>query len=216
MNAQGFDVSHYQQSVDWQRAYDSGMRLVGIKSTQGNTFVDPKFSDHRAGSRTVPFILRFFYHFAVPGIDPAAQADHMLDVCGSLLQSENLCLDFEARDKDTQRPTLDVNFATAFFSRLLGNASQIKKPFLYVSTEYWGELGNPLWPLASDVDLILKRYAPTPGAPPAPWSTHTIWQKSQTGTVPGIVGKVDLDEFNGDEDALTAYVASGASSPSQP
>jgi lysozyme len=215
MNAQGFDCSHFQSSVDWQQAYDSGMRLVGIKSTQGVSFVDPKFSDHRAGSRTVPFLLRFFYHFAVPGIDPAAQADHMLDVCGPLLSSERLCLDFEARDPVTNRPALTVDFATAFFTRLMGNASQLRKPFLYGSAEYWAELGNPPWPLASDVDLILKRYAPGPGAPPPPWTKYTIWQKSETGTVAGISGNVDLDEFAGSEDDLTAYAALAAPTPAQ-
>jgi len=210
MNAQGFDVSHFQTSVDWQQAYDAGMRLVGIKSSQGISFVDPKFGDHRAGARTVPFLLRFFYHYGSPGLDPSAQADHMLDVCGTLLQSERLCLDFEARDPNTQRPALTVDFATEFFAQLMGDASQLKKPFLYVSEEYWSELGNPPWPLASDVDLVLKRYAPGPGAPPPPWGKYSIWQKSETGTVAGVAGKVDLDEFNGDEAALAAYVAASA------
>jgi hypothetical protein len=95
----------------------------------------------------------------------------------------------------------------------MGNASQLRKPFLYGSAEYWAELGNPPWPLASDVDLILKRYAPGAGAPPPPWTKYTIWQKSETGTVSGISGKVDLDEFDGTEDDLTAYVAASATSP---
>jgi len=207
MNAQGLDVSHFNVVNSWQETYDSGMRLVGIKATQGATFVDPKLSDHRAGARSMPFLLRFFYHYGSPGVDPAAQADHMLDVCGALLQNERLCLDFEARDPVTQRPALNVAFATAFFSRLMGNASQLQRPFLYGSEEYWAELGNPPWPLASDVDLVLKRYAPGPGAPPPPWTKYTIWQKSEKGTVPGITGAVDLDEFNGSEDDLQAYVS---------
>jgi GH25 family lysozyme M1 (1,4-beta-N-acetylmuramidase) len=212
VNAQGFDASHFQPTVDWQQAYGSGMRFVGLKATQGTTYVDPKFSDHRAGCKTAPYLLRFYYHFAVPG-SAAAQADHLLDVTGSLLPSERLCLDFEARDVVTNRPTLGVDFLNIFFPRLLGYASQMRKPFIYCSAEYWAELGNPAWSLASDVDLILKRYAPGPGAPPPPWSAYTIWQKSEKGTVAGISGPVDLDEFVGDEAALTAYAAAASPAP---
>jgi hypothetical protein len=32
-----------------------------------------------------------------------------------------------------------------------------------------------------------------------------MWQWSSTGTVPGIVGTVDLDWFNGDRNDLLAY-----------
>jgi lysozyme len=32
---------------------------------------------------------------------------------------------------------------------------------------------------------------------PAQWSTWTFWQFSETGTVPGINSKVDMDRFNG-------------------
>lgn len=41
----GFDVSHYQSSVDFDAAYnDGGLRFVYIKATEGTTYKDPMFS----------------------------------------------------------------------------------------------------------------------------------------------------------------------------
>jgi len=39
---------------------------------------------------------------------------------------------------------------------------------------------------------------------PAGWQDWTFWQFSETGTVPGIAGSVDLDRFNGTLEQLRA------------
>ena len=60
----GFDISHYQSSVDFDAAYnDGGLRFVYIKATEGLTYRDPLFSDHYTGATDAGFI-RGGYHFA--------------------------------------------------------------------------------------------------------------------------------------------------------
>lgn len=60
----GFDISHYQSSVDFDAAYnDGGLRFVYIKATEGLTYQDPAFSDHYEGATNANFI-RGGYHFA--------------------------------------------------------------------------------------------------------------------------------------------------------
>lgn len=39
---EGFDISHYQSSVDFAGAYAAGLRFVLIKATEGTTYTDPK------------------------------------------------------------------------------------------------------------------------------------------------------------------------------
>ena len=41
----GFDISHYQNSVDFAGAYKDGLRFVIIKATEGTTYIDPKVGD---------------------------------------------------------------------------------------------------------------------------------------------------------------------------
>jgi GH25 family lysozyme M1 (1,4-beta-N-acetylmuramidase) len=60
----GFDISHYQSSVDFNAAYgDGGLRFVYIKATEGTTYKDPSFSSHYTGATNAGFI-RGGYHFA--------------------------------------------------------------------------------------------------------------------------------------------------------
>jgi lysozyme len=56
-----------------------------------------------------------------------------------------------------------------------------------------------------DYFLWIADYGPR-AAPrlPAGRTTYEIWQFSQTGSVPGIAGRVDLDRFGGSLDDLNA------------
>src|SRR5262249_20502867 len=42
----GIDVSHHQGIVDWQAIAASGIRFAYAKATEGQTFVDPAFSEN--------------------------------------------------------------------------------------------------------------------------------------------------------------------------
>ena len=137
--ARGIDVSHWQNIGDWNHIYDSGVRFVGIKATNGMA-TDPKFLMNCTGARTVPFMLRIYYHYLMPG-DAAAQARHLLDVTGTLRDNERLCVDLEHRDAAGK---LDVTLdqVETFMAALPTD----RRPLLYTSTGIWGELGNPVWP----------------------------------------------------------------------
>ncbi|KAI0441802.1 glycoside hydrolase superfamily [Xylaria telfairii] len=60
---QGFDISHYQSSVNFASAYSAGARFVIIKATEGTTYIDPSFSSHYTGA-TNAGLIRGGYHFA--------------------------------------------------------------------------------------------------------------------------------------------------------
>lgn len=71
----GFDISHYQESVDFDAAYnDGGLRFVYIKATEGLDYLDPLFSDHYTGATDAGFI-RGGYHFAHGDESATDQAD---------------------------------------------------------------------------------------------------------------------------------------------
>ncbi|MBL4660370.1 MAG: hypothetical protein JKY19_08435, partial [Alcanivoracaceae bacterium] len=41
---------------------------------------------------------------------------------------------------------------------------------------------------------------------PVGWKSWTFWQWSQSGTVDGITGAVDMDRFNGDRESFSALL----------
>ena len=73
-------------------------------------------------------------------------------------------------------------------------------PFIYTNAFFWnssvsasGASQYPLWVAHWDVAC--------PNTP-ALWSDWSLWQSSASGTVPGIVGLVDRDVFNGSSTEL--------------
>jgi lysozyme len=69
--------------------------------------------------------------------------------------------------------------------------------------------------LATNTDLWLAQYTTgTPSWPSATYPQWTLWQYSESGEVDGITGsKVDLDRFNGDDDALLRWISPAAPQP---
>lgn len=77
-SVQGFDISHYQGTVNFAGAYNSGARFVIIKATEGTSYTDPGFSDHYNGA-TNAGLIRGGYHFAHPDESSgASQANFFL------------------------------------------------------------------------------------------------------------------------------------------
>jgi len=71
----GFDVSHWQGTVNFAGAYSSGARFVVIKATEGSTYKDPNFSANYIGA-TNAGLIRGGYHFARPdGASGATQGE---------------------------------------------------------------------------------------------------------------------------------------------
>ncbi|KAL6849852.1 hypothetical protein ACO1O0_009397 [Amphichorda felina] len=72
----GFDISGWQSSTDFAKAYAAGDRFVYIKATEGTTYKSPMFSSQYTGATNAGFI-RGAYHFAQPASSSgAAQATY--------------------------------------------------------------------------------------------------------------------------------------------
>ena len=74
----GFDVSHYQGTVDMASQKSKGARFVIIKATEGTTYTDASFSANYDAA-TKAGLIRGAYHFAHPDSGSgAAQANYFL------------------------------------------------------------------------------------------------------------------------------------------
>jgi lysozyme len=180
----GIDVSHFQGEVDWRAVAAAGVRFAFIKATEGLADIDPRFAQNWQQSRAAG-LLRGAYHFLHPNLDAGQQAAHFLSVV--------------TLDDDALPPALDVEVTggvdpaalTACIEAWLGSVEAVLrcKPVVYTDPSFWrqnvgADLGAyPLW---------LACYATTPDIP-ATWPGWTFWQHSDSGSVEGIAGPVDLD-----------------------
>ena len=197
----GIDVSAYQgAAIDWQSVADDGKDFAIAKVSEGTTFADSAFANNWSGMGSVGMV-RGAYHFFHPSDDPQKQADHMMDLIDAQggLQPGDLppVLDVEVTDSLS---------ASKIVSALNATISAIEDrtgltPIVYTSPYFWHDtLGDP----STDAILWVAMWTSKCPQIPTAFADWTFWQNSSTGTVPSISGAVDLDEFNGDIDALYA------------
>ncbi|KAK4168491.1 glycoside hydrolase family 25 protein [Cladorrhinum sp. PSN259] len=194
---QGFDISHYQSSVNYQAAYNSGARFVIIKATEGTSYIDPQFSTHYTGA-TNAGLIRGGYHFAHPDSSTgAAQADYFL-AHGGGWSGDGITLpgmlDLESvSGKGTcfgLSTTAMVAWIKSFSDRY--HTKTGRYPMLYTNPSWWTTCTGNSNAFVNTNPLVLARYASAPGTIPGGWPYQTIWQNSDSYTYGG-----DSDIFNG-------------------
>ena len=202
MNLKLIDISHYQNLMD-PRKVESEDALSGIlcKATQGIDFTDPTFA-YRA--RIIPTLglVPGAYHFYDPTVDPEQQAIYFSNTIKAYCPLI---------------PALDLEFGNVLnwteysnqtnISNVLAFLAEFKKhfnglPHIYTSASFMeGYLKGldlsayPLW---------VADYSQNPPRLPIGFKSYSIWQKSAGDTEAGIIGSVDLDEFNGTLEDLKA------------
>lgn len=204
MNVQGCDLSHWNPPRDWA-ALRHAVDFVGIKASQGETFPDPALAADIVGARAQDFELVWYYHVAAPG-DARGQAKRLLDLVAPLRPNERLVIDTE------RSSTVPFDYLDEIFDQLMAEVPD-RPSMLYTSNGYWAGAGYPdSWDFAAKIPIILPRYgSAAEPVVPMPWlsigKTWAMWQRSQSGHLPGIDGNVDLDVWNGDLNALRAFAA---------
>ncbi|HYG61751.1 MAG TPA: glycoside hydrolase family 25 protein [Thermoanaerobaculia bacterium] len=192
----GIDVSKYQGTIDWSQVATAGLSFVFMKASEGITSVDPELSANWSGARTAG-LLRGAYHFYRPGDDPTQQAEHFLATVQLGPGDLPPVLDVETADGVSAD---DIVQGVATWLDVVQKATG-RTPIIYTSHGFWDSLGSthlggyPLW---------IAEYGVSSPVVPAGWTRWTFWQYSDSGTVAGIQGAVDLDVFQGSLEELRA------------
>jgi GH25 family lysozyme M1 (1,4-beta-N-acetylmuramidase) len=193
----GFDVSHWQGTINWAAAYNNGARFAYIKATEGTSYKDPNFNANYPNAYNAGFI-RGAYHFATPNTSGGAvQADYFVAHGGGW-----------SKDGQTLPPMLDIEYnpygatcyglsqasmrswITAFINEV--HAKTTRWATIYTTTDWWTTCTGNSGAYAANDPLFIARYASSVGTLPAGWPFYTFWQHADSGTFPG-----DQDYFNG-------------------
>lgn len=205
----GIDVSSNNGSVDWGAVAASGISFAFIKVTEDDGYLNPNFEHDWPLSKRAGLI-RGAYHFARPeGADAITEADWCLDQIaahGGLETGDLLALDLESGSGDQGQWALD------FLHRV--EAREGFKALVYTGAGFASQYNLAAYPELSQHGLWLASYRATMPAAPAPWEGVAIWQHSDSGSVPGVSGNVDMNVFNGSLERLPLYGKGAA--PAQP
>ena len=194
---EGVDVSYYQGNIDWNAVHASGRGFGIARVADGTGFMDPTFAANYAGMKSAGMV-RGSYIFFRPEDDPIAQADIVLKAIGTLGVGDlPPMLDVEVTDGVGAGTIVsNINAWIAHVTAAIG-----RRPTVYTAPYFWSTLGSP----SVAADLVVANWGPSCPTVPGGWSDWTAWQYADDGSVPGIGGAVDLDQFNGSLSALQNY-----------
>ena len=193
----GIDVSRHQGEIDWEKVIGSEHSdFAIIRAGFGNNNIDAQAARNVEWCEKlgIPYGLYWFSYALHPGM-AKREAEHLINFVGSRRPSYPLVYDFEYDGvthctKNGVKVTRDfVLKCTEAFCERLAEAGFYA--MFYSNNDYYQRYyqGSRC---AEKYDMWFARYAANPGRP------VTLWQTSESGKIPGIAGRCDLDQTERD------------------
>ncbi len=186
----GIDISKWNGKVDWKAVAASGVRFVMIRAAfggkNGGCTEDPTFKRNIAGATEAGLRAGAYLYSYAMGVNAAVSEANALV---KLLEPHRKRITFPvAYDcEETAQTALGKTVLTAMANAFCEQVKTAGYLAMVYANPNWlnnyynaGELTSPVW---------LAQWTKTPT-----WKgTYDIWQHSDSGTVPGIAGNVDLN-----------------------
>lgn len=226
----GVDVASYQHpggaAIDWNQVRGAGHRFAYVKATEGTSYTNPYFSGDWAGIAAAG-LYRGAYHYARPALPLSTatdQARYFVSRTGAMTGAQDLPGELDLEETGGLNQADLAQWTREFLAevtRLTG-----KKPLVYTGRWFWqgniGSYGNDigqnyrLWTAdyhcqRQDGSLFCDPTTDTYNPPIyGGWSQWTFWQNYSVGSVPGIIGNVDMNRFCCDLGSLAALAGAGS------
>lgn len=219
--AQGIDVSSWNHPggapIDWPRVRSAGYSFAFVKADEGpqapggRYYVNPYWATDWAAAGAAG-MYRGAYHFARPKLPVStavADARHFVSITGTMRGPRDLPPVLDLEVSGGLRPA-DLNaWAAAWLAeveRLTG-----RRPIIYTGYYFWQDQMAATRQFA-DHRLWLAQYngRSAPDKVPSAWGAWSFWQYTSTGSVPGMVGNVDLNRYCCSDVSLAALANGGA------
>jgi len=195
----GVDVSYYNGTINWTTVKNAGYDFAFIRISDGTGFHDPKFAANWAGARAAG-VVRGIYQFFRPNQDVTAQADMVIAAVGTPTPGD-------------LPPVIDVEVTgslspASVAAKVRTWVDRVKTatgvdPIVYTGKYFWrDQVGGPT-SFANNA-LWIAQYTTLCPDLTSPWNAWAFWQYSESGSVAGMSGSVDMDRFNGTLDELRA------------
>lgn len=198
----GIDVSRYQTGIDWQAVKNSGIEFAIIRlgyrgyGGEGKLVLDEQFKNHIEGALQAGLDVGvYFFSQAVSEAEALEEAEFVTEHLKGYKISCPVVFDTEeVKGADARANGLDKE---AYTSHCIAFCEAVKEagyePMIYANMK-WFAFSLDLTRL-QDYGIWYADYEDTPQIP----YRFEMWQYTETGTVPGISGNVDLNVWFGKE-----------------
>lgn len=181
----GMDISHFQTNICWEKIKESKIKFAMIKATQGKNYQDDYFKTHVSGAKAVGIETGAYHYFTALSMeDTKAEANNFLSTIEKSGLTYPVVLDVEDQ-KLTKVSKEELISCILLFLNLLEKEKYYA--MIYANREWHqGVLSDPRF---DRFDRWLAEYRENPTYK----KPIGMWQYTETGTVNGVKGKVDLD-----------------------
>lgn len=189
----GIDVSSHQGEIDWQAVADSGIRFVFVRLgyrgyNSGTLNRDDYAAANLRGARATGIKLgAYFFSQAISTAEAEEEAAYALEILDGVTLDLPLMYDWEFVSLDARTGNVDGQGLTEYTRAFCDKISAAGyDPGVYFNTDQGKKLdlqafeAYPWWLAQYNKEQMFLCRA-------------DLWQYSNTGTVPGINGNVDLD-----------------------
>ncbi len=204
---EGIDVSHWQGTIAWSSVAAAGKKFAIIKASEDMDFVDDHYLTNRSAAQAVG-IWTGAYHFARPSATPndaINEADHFVSTVRLGVHDLIPALDLE--DAGGLGVSALQTWVTTWLNRVTTRIGI--RPMIYTSPAFWAKYMGDTSALSDAGYRVWIAHwgvsAPTVAGNSWGGRGWTFWQYTNSGSVPGITGRVDLDRYNGTDLMAAAY-----------
>lgn len=186
---QGIDVSSWQRNIDFSAVKRSGIDVVYIKSSEGQSYIDPYFETNYQKAKANGLKVGFYHYVTARTVDQARnQATFFANVIKGKQPDCRLAMDFENFGNLT---VSQINEISKVFletlENLTGSEVVIYSNSYSARTIFSKNLTKyPLW---------VANYGVSAPGDNNKWNYWVGWQYTSTGRVNGISGNVDRNQF---------------------
>ncbi len=185
----GIDVSKWQGTVSWRDVAADGVQFAMIRlgyGTKSGGAADPKFQQNMEGALGAGIDVGvYFYGTAVTEAMARAEARFVLSALAPYRGRVAYPVAYDT--EDSAQGALSKGALTAVVAAFCDTVRAEKWYPMFYTSRYW--LESKLYPSRIDADVWLAQWA----AQATYQGEYGIWQHSDSGSINGIAGNVDLD-----------------------
>ena len=192
----GIDVSQWQGTIDWTKVKAAGIEFAMIRAGYGQNNIDPQFKRNisECNRLGIPCGI-YWFSYAYTEAMAIREAEYALAAVEPYKLEYPIAFDYEGASVDYAKKNgvvPDKAHVTALANAFCGRIEQAKYyAMVYTNPAYLSQYYDSYVPKSYDIWLAQWPANPDPAAKSA--QAGGIWQYTNSGTVAGISGRVDMD-----------------------
>lgn len=186
-----YDLSTHNGLVNWDKLKEEGVEFVMLRAGYGRNNIDERFYDNASACVRlgIPFGI-YWFSYALSEQMAEQEAEYAIAAVSKYRLRCPISYDLEydtVRYASTKGITIDKTLATKMVDAFCGRVERAGfEAWNYANKDYLQRMFDST--LLNKYSLWFARYNDAPGR-----TSMVMWQRSSSGTVNGIAGRVDLN-----------------------